>query len=50
MKLSMELLQEKLVSQWGKMDQAKLEALTDKLVGLGAKNEDIVEMVAGLGR
>ena len=39
-----------MVSQWGKMDPAKLEALTKKLVGLGAKNDEIVEMVAGLGR
>jgi len=40
----------KMVSKWGKMNQAKLEALTEKLTGLGAKNDDIVEMVAGLGR
>ena len=40
----------KMVSQWGKMDQGKLEALTEKLVGLGAKNDDITAMVAGLGR
>jgi hypothetical protein len=40
----------RMVSQWGKMNQPKLEALTEKLVGLGAKNDDITSMVAGLGR
>jgi len=40
----------KMVSQWGKMDQTKLEALTKKLVGLGAKNDEIAGMIMGLGR
>ena len=40
----------RMVSQWGKMNQPKLEALTEKLVGLGAKNDDITSMIAGLGR
>ena len=40
----------KMVSKWGKMDQAKVEALTKKLVDLGAKNDDITAMIMGLGR
>ena len=40
----------KMVSQWGKMDETKLEALTKKLVGLGAKNDEIAGMIMGLGR
>jgi len=40
----------RMVSQWGKMNQPQLEALTRKLVDLGADNDAITSMVAGLGR
>ena len=40
----------KMVSKWGPLNPAKQEALTRKLVDLGAKDDTIQDLMGGLGR
>jgi len=39
-----------MVSKWGKMDEKGRTALTRKLVNLGAKDDDIMQLKVGLGQ
>ena len=40
----------RMVSKWGKMDEKGWTALTRKLINLGAKDDDIMQLKVGLGQ